>query len=197
METIKDSGERTQFGTGAVRDMHAGKGRYDLLPMCVIDRLAKHYEAGALKYSDRNWEKGIPAHSFADSAMRHFTKYMDGQNDEDHLIAAIWNLCGLAWTEMKKPEMMDIPARMELEEEKSESKQIADLGAELAKGWAKAIEQFQKDVCMCTVSPNVSREALLHKLANFDDSEGIKVKYVKQMIKRTETDADDGEPIQR
>lgn len=110
---IKDSGDRTEFETGAVRDMQEGKGRYDLLPMCVIDRLAKHYEAGALKYSDRNWEKGIPAHSFADSAMRHFCKYMDGWDDEDHLIAAIWNLCGLAWTEVKRPEMMDIPARME------------------------------------------------------------------------------------
>jgi len=115
-KTIKDSGDRTQFESGAVRDMHAGKGRYDLLPMCVIDRLAKHYEAGALKYSDRNWEKGIPAHSFADSAMRHFCKYMDGQNDEDHLIAAIWNLCGLAWTEVKHPELIDIPARMKLKE---------------------------------------------------------------------------------
>ena len=114
METIKDSGDRTQFSSGAVRDMHSGKGRYDLLPMCVIDRLAKHYEAGALKYSDRNWEKGIPAHSFADSAMRHFCKYMDGWDDEDHLIAAIWNLCGLAWTEVKRPEMMDIPARTDL-----------------------------------------------------------------------------------
>lgn len=29
---IKDSGERTEFGTGAVRDMHSGKGRMDLLP---------------------------------------------------------------------------------------------------------------------------------------------------------------------
>ena len=114
VKVIKDSGDRTQFNSGAVRDMHTGKGRYDLLPMCVIDRLAKHYEAGALKYSDRNWEKGIPAHSFADSAMRHFCKYMDGWDDEDHLIAAIWNLCGLAWTEVKRPEMMDIPARMEL-----------------------------------------------------------------------------------
>lgn len=114
---IKDSGDRTQFESGAVRDMHTGKGRYDLLPMCVIDRLAKHYEAGALKYSDRNWEKGIPAHSFADSAMRHFCKYMDGWDDEDHLIAAIWNLCGLAWTEVKRPELMDIPARMELKED--------------------------------------------------------------------------------
>lgn len=115
---ILDSGERTEFQSGAVRDMHEGKGRFDLLPMCVLIRLARHYEAGALKYSDRNWEKGIPAHSFADSALRHLVKYLDGQNDEDHLIAAIWNLCGLAWTEEKRPDMMDIPARKSAEARK-------------------------------------------------------------------------------
>jgi hypothetical protein len=115
---IKDSGNRTKFydedgNEMAVRDMHDGKGRFDLLPMCVLMRLARHYENGCLKYGDRNWEKGIPCHSFADSAMRHFVKYMDGWKDEDHLIAAIWNLCGLAWTEEKHPELMDIPARLE------------------------------------------------------------------------------------
>lgn len=116
---IKDSGERTEFGTGAVRDMHEGKGRMDLLPMCVLLRLARHYEAGSMKYGDRNWEKGIPCHSFADSAMRHIVKYMDGWRDEDHLIAAIWNLCGLAWTEEKHPELMDIPARLEATNEQT------------------------------------------------------------------------------
>jgi hypothetical protein len=115
---IKDSGERTQFydengNPLAVRDMHEGKGRMDLLPMCVLLRLARHYEAGSLKYGDRNWEKGIPCHSYADSALRHICKYMDGWTDEDHLIAAIWNLCGLAWTEEKRPDLMDIPARLE------------------------------------------------------------------------------------
>ncbi len=110
-QVIKDSGERTQFASGAVRDMHEGKGRCDLLPMCVMLRLARHYENGCKKYGDRNWEKGIPAHSFADSALRHMFKYMDGQTDEDHLIAAIWNLCGLAFTEEKHPDLMDIPAR--------------------------------------------------------------------------------------
>ena len=107
---IADSGDRTTFSSGAVRDMHEGKGRCDLLPMCVMLRLARHYENGCKKYGDRNWEKGIPAHSFADSALRHLFKYMDGQTDEDHLIAAIWNLCGLAWTEEKHPELLDIPA---------------------------------------------------------------------------------------
>ena len=118
---IKDSGERTQFNSGAVRDMHEGKGRCDLLPMCVLLRLARRYEQGAKKYDDRNWEKGIPAHSFADSALRHLFKYLDGMTDEDHLIAAIWNLCGLAWTEEKRPEMMDIPAVLQSKQDYGET----------------------------------------------------------------------------
>lgn len=105
---IKDSGDRTEFTSGAVRDMHEGKGRFDLIPACVEMQLAKHFERGALKYGENNWQKGIPAHSYIDSAKRHIAKYMDGWDDEDHLISAIWNLVCLAWTEEKKPEMMDI-----------------------------------------------------------------------------------------
>ena len=108
MTVIKDSGDRTEFDSGAVRDLGEGKGRFDLLPMCVLLRLARHFEAGAVKYGERNWEKGIPAHSFLDSAFRHLVKYADGWNDEDHLIAAIWNLMCLAWNEEKRPDLMDI-----------------------------------------------------------------------------------------
>ena len=111
MSKIKDSGNRTQFQTGAVRDMHQGKGRCDLLPPNALLRLARHFETGSLKYGDRNWELGIPCHSFADSGMRHLLKYMAGNTDEDHLIAAIWNLMCLAETEQLRPEMMDIPSR--------------------------------------------------------------------------------------
>ncbi len=46
---IKDSGERTKFGTGAVRDMHAGKGRMDLLPLSALIELSKHCEEGGSK----------------------------------------------------------------------------------------------------------------------------------------------------
>lgn len=60
MSKILDSGERTAFDTGAVRDMHTGKGRYDLLPWNAIDQVAKHCEEGALKYGERNVDKGIP-----------------------------------------------------------------------------------------------------------------------------------------
>lgn len=58
--TIKDSGERTEFETGAVRDMHTGKGRMDLLPWEALVEVSKHCEEGALKYGERNCEKGIP-----------------------------------------------------------------------------------------------------------------------------------------
>lgn len=36
MSEIKDSGDRTTYSTGAVRDMHAGKGRFDLMPIDVV-----------------------------------------------------------------------------------------------------------------------------------------------------------------
>ena len=108
---VQDSGNRRVFDTGAERDMAEGKGRCALLPATAILRLARHFEAGAKKYSERNWEQGIPIHSFIDSAIRHLMKYLDGQNDEDHLCAAAWNCLCAMWTEDNLPNMQDIPAR--------------------------------------------------------------------------------------
>lgn len=108
---LKDSGDRRAFGTGAVRDMQEGKGRCDLLPACALIRLSKHYEAGARKYAERNWENGIPVSVMIDSGFRHLLKYLDGQTDEDHLTAAAWNILGAMWMEEKHPELQDIPAR--------------------------------------------------------------------------------------
>jgi hypothetical protein len=108
---LKDSGNRREFETGAVRDIAEGKGRCDLLPACALIRLSKHFENGANKYAERNWEKGMPIHCFIDSAIRHTLKYLDGQTDEDHLVAATWNLICAMWTEEKHPELQDIPTR--------------------------------------------------------------------------------------
>ena len=105
---IKDSGDRTEFSTGAVRDMHEGKGRMDLLPMTAIIELSKHCEAGAMKYGEHNVDKGIPQHSLCDSAMRHLVKYMRGDKDENHLVAALWNLAWAVEQEVNKPELNDL-----------------------------------------------------------------------------------------
>ena len=89
---IKDSGKRKIFDTGANRDVSSDKGRFDLLPPATIKALAIHYEKGCNKYGDRNWEKGIPIANYTSSGLRHIFLFIDGQNDENHLIAAIWNL---------------------------------------------------------------------------------------------------------
>jgi hypothetical protein len=112
---LKDSGERRETGTGAVRDRASGKGRFDLLPLFGMLRPAMQMERGAFKYSARNWEKGMPLSWFLDAAMRHLTKYMAGFDDEPHLDAAIWNLMCLAEGEERvrrgiwPPEMDDLP----------------------------------------------------------------------------------------
>lgn len=113
MGGIKDSGERTTFSTGAQRDMHGGKGRMDLLPWAAIIEVSKHCEAGALKYGTHNVDKGIPTSSLMDSAMRHAAKYLDGQEDEDHLLAAAWNLLWAIEMRCKKPECVDTPWKEE------------------------------------------------------------------------------------
>ena len=89
---ILDSGKRQSFGTGAVRDIQTDKGRYDLLPPEAIAALAKHFEAGAVKYCARNWEKGIPLSRYLDSALRHTFKILAGMDDEPHAEAAMWNM---------------------------------------------------------------------------------------------------------
>lgn len=58
IDEINDGGARMSYGDGkAIREPSTGKGRFDLVTPFGIMRLAKWYELGAQKYSDRNWEK--------------------------------------------------------------------------------------------------------------------------------------------
>lgn len=126
---IKDSGKRTEFASGAVRDMQTGKGRMDLLPWESLIEVSKHCEEGALKYGERNCEKGIPIHSLIDSAFRHLAKYMMGMDDEPHLRAACWNLLFALYMEIKHPEMQDIPARIKAVIENASTVECSECGA--------------------------------------------------------------------
>lgn len=109
MSEILDSGTRREFSSGAVRDMASGKGRMDLLPWAAIMEVSKHCENGAKKYGPHNVDKGLPVSSFCDSAARHLAKYMDGWDDEPHLLAAAWNLLWAIQMELKYPELVDVP----------------------------------------------------------------------------------------
>lgn len=102
--TLPDSGKRENFVTGSVRDTREGKGRFDLIPIHVLRRLANHFEIGGRKYADRNWEKGQQLMRYYDSAMRHLTTHIDsvsyGKAEvEDNLSGALWNIVCLMQTE--------------------------------------------------------------------------------------------------
>lgn len=144
--TIKDSGARTEFETGAVRDIQEGKGRCDLMPLDVMSLLmnneplgyidkfkkegsynhlymalrtcdlfesyetmllevSKHFEEGAKKYGENNWQKGIPVNRYIDSAVRHYLKHLRGDRDEPHDRAFCWNIMCAIWTCKHKPEL--------------------------------------------------------------------------------------------
>jgi hypothetical protein len=92
---------------------------YDAISHFVVDHrlelttaileVSKHYEVGAKKYDERNWEKGIPLHCYIDSGVRHYLKFLRGDDDEPHDRAFIWNMLGALWTQNNKPELIDLP----------------------------------------------------------------------------------------
>lgn len=166
--SIKDSGERREFKSGAVRDIQKGKGRCDLLPLDIINKLgivfnsptqahgvldaidncigggvpdidiyflfdaikifcrninwgfstamlelSIHFEEGAEKYGEYNWQKGIPVHCYIDSGVRHYLKYLRGDQDERHDRAFLWNMVCACWTMANMPEYDDRPLMKE------------------------------------------------------------------------------------
>ena len=73
-KTIKDSGDRTQFSTGAVRDMREGKGRCDLMPLEVVCHM----------FTDNPYDEEPIIHSIED---------FQSTENTDYLYDAIVNFC--------------------------------------------------------------------------------------------------------
>ncbi len=75
----------------------------------MLLEVSVHFEQGAKKYAERNWELGIPLHCYIDSAVRHFLKAARGDTDERHDRAFCWNLLCALWTLEHKPELDNLP----------------------------------------------------------------------------------------
>lgn len=73
----------------------------------ILD-VSKHFEEGAKKYGEHNWEKGIPTHCYLDSGVRHLMKWLRGDDDEPHGRAFVWNMICLIWTMENQPQMDDM-----------------------------------------------------------------------------------------
>lgn len=84
-----------EFPSGAIRDSHDGKPRYDLIDPRFLLRFAEHMRKGAEHYGEHNWTKGIPSSRYMASLLRHVEAFRRGDWDEDHLAAAAFNLMGL------------------------------------------------------------------------------------------------------
>lgn len=105
---IKDSGTRTEFAGGMVRDADAGnKTDYTSVmfgPM--LERWAVHCTKGRIKYPDS--EPGIPNWTLASSIeewlhargslLRHLMAFLRGEQDEDHAAAIMFNVNVMEYT---------------------------------------------------------------------------------------------------
>lgn len=59
--------------------------------------VAKHFEEGAEKYGENNWQKGLPVKCYINSAVRHYLKWLRDDKDERHDRAFVWNLMCCIW----------------------------------------------------------------------------------------------------
>lgn len=74
--------------------------RFSLIPPEFLWALAEHYGKGALKYDDRNWEKGYKWSLTADALERHWTQFklgedVDSETGSHHLLAVAWHAAAL------------------------------------------------------------------------------------------------------
>lgn len=99
MSELPDTGARTYFDTGAQRDASIDKGHQADIPPCMIRRVGVVFEKGSRKYQRANWSLGIPLSKYQNSATRHILSWCEGDQTEDHLAQAIWNLTCAMHTE--------------------------------------------------------------------------------------------------
>ena len=130
---LKDSGERREFNTGAVRDRGDLKPRPDLISPHAQMREGMIHTLGSEKYAVRNWEKGMPISECLASAQRHIEQYKRGDTDEDHLAQARWNLGAMIHYEEEiaagrlDPSLDDLPKYNQIEAPKGAPQQTPEI----------------------------------------------------------------------
>lgn len=103
---VNSGDERLLYCTLSLFNEKMGCDKYTL-----ILEVAIHFEEGTKKYGENNWQKGIPVHCYIDSAVRHYLKFLRGDEDEPHDRAFCWNIMCAIWTCKHKPELNDYAQR--------------------------------------------------------------------------------------
>jgi len=85
MGSIKDNiieNHYNKFSSGAEKEIE-GKLRMDLIPPEVERAYAETLTFGASKYSDRNWERGIPYSQCVGALKRHLNSWLLKENTNE------------------------------------------------------------------------------------------------------------------
>ncbi len=99
------NGGTVTYTTGAVRSSDAEATRYDLISPIGLEAVARTCAEGAEKYSDFNWEAGMPVNDLLNHAIRHVYQYLAGDRSEDHLPHAAWGLLAAIHSEALWPHL--------------------------------------------------------------------------------------------
>ena len=71
----------------------------------IMQEYAKTLHEGAIKYGERNWEKGLPKENLINHALGHLIAFVCGDKTENHLGHLIWNVLTLIhFEELRKLE---------------------------------------------------------------------------------------------
>ncbi len=62
------------------------------IPSTAYEAVARACHEGATKYGDWNWERGFSVGSLLNHALKHISDWLGGDNTEDHLGHAMWNV---------------------------------------------------------------------------------------------------------
>ncbi len=108
----------TTASTGAVRSKlyemgHQFELRYDLMldNDVAMRRIAEVFGEGFRKYPFRNWKKGFPESVYINHAFEHLRMYLTGDQSEDHIAHACWNLMALMFAQERLPELLDLTSQ--------------------------------------------------------------------------------------
>ncbi len=98
-------GDKTRFGTGAVRSSDAEGTRYDLISPIGLEAVARTCAEGAAKYSAHNWERGMDVPDLLNHALRHIYQFLSGDRSEPHLPHAAWGLLAAIHSDTLWPQL--------------------------------------------------------------------------------------------
>lgn len=86
------------------------KLRWSLVPQSALEPMVRVLEFGATKYSDHNWQKGLPVTEICESLKRHLDAFMEGEDNDpesgkSHIGHIQCNALFLSWMMNNKPQL--------------------------------------------------------------------------------------------